>query len=71
MFNTDEIQSLMQKPVSRKQFLLHIGLAVAATVGIPAMLKNLQSAFSSSITKEVTETGAYGWSAYSWHPSKT
>ncbi len=70
-FNTDEIQSLLQKPVSRKQFLLQIGLAINAIIGIPAILRNIQSAFSStSVTKEVTETGAYGWNAYSGDPVK-
>jgi hypothetical protein len=69
MLNKDDIQSLMQKPISRKQFLTQVGLAIVAIIGIPAILKNLQSAFSSSVTKEVTETGAYGWSAYSGIPA--
>ncbi len=62
MNNLENIQQLLAQDVSRRQFLMHIGVALMAVVGISGLMKNLQSIFPQ---KAADQAGAYGWSGYS------
>lgn len=68
---TVDVQAIMEKEVTRKQFLTHIGLALLAVVGVPSFLKNLNSAFTLQPKVQSVPDGAYGMSAYSGLPAKS
>lgn len=73
MFKNQSVQNILEQEVTRKQFLVHIGLALLALIGLPSFLKSLNSAFTAQ-SKEVrpnVSAGGYGMSAYSGLPPKT
>lgn len=67
MNNIESIQDILEKEVSRKEFLVHIGVAVAAAVGISSVIRNI---FNSTQSKETSGIGfsGYGESGYSGIP---
>ena len=67
MLDIENIQQLLDKEVSRKEFLMHAGAALVAVVGVSSIAKNLLS--SGSRRGAVGSTG-YGASTYSGIPSK-
>lgn len=64
MFNKEQIDTILNTPVSRRQFLSHIGLAFASLIGLTAFLNNIDK----FAQKKAGDDGGYGWSAYSGVP---
>lgn len=56
----DELDSLLQKKMDRRDFLKHLGIGFAAITGIAAVLKTMNSLGGKSQTKTV----GYGSSTY-------
>lgn len=56
----DTVQSLLNKEVSRKEFLQHVGFAIVAATGMATIIKSLQSHHVTP--KSLNHT--YGASAY-------
>lgn len=50
----DTVDSLMQKPVSRKQFLQHVGILMLIMIGIGPLLHSLSN------SHHEPEDGGYG-----------
>ncbi len=64
MFNKEQLDNILNTPVSRRQFLTHIGAAIVSMIGLTTFLNNLDK-FSHNKT---SDGGGYGWSAYSGVP---
>lgn len=62
MLNTRSLQQLLQKDMSRKEFLQTIGAILLGFIGLTAFLKNIDN-FTQAQTKGKAETG-YGKSPY-------
>ncbi|MES2970919.1 MAG: hypothetical protein V4702_01185 [Patescibacteria group bacterium] len=58
-----KINDLMQKEVSRKEFLRYLGLALLAVIGITNLINNLQNTLSGERQKKLQSNG-YGSSVY-------
>lgn len=56
-----QIVELLQKEMDRKDFLRHVGIAVAVIVGLPTLLSALSRLQSGSIKQQ---TVGYGSSSY-------
>jgi hypothetical protein len=56
------LETLLQKKMSRREFLTHIGLGLLAAVGIGGMIKHLLNGNDHAVTKP--NIGSYGTSAY-------
>jgi len=64
MFNKEQLDNILNTPVSRRQFLTHIGAAIVSLIGLTSFLNNLDK-FSQHTT---SKDNGYGWSAYSGVP---
>ncbi len=62
MINTEILQQLTSKELSRKQFLQLVGAAILSIVGFTAFLNNLDK-FANTQTRQKVKRG-YGNSAY-------
>jgi hypothetical protein len=63
----EDFHELLQRDVSRQEFLRYIGIAILGLVGIASMLENLHKAFGKSQPKQISQQGkssGYGLSAY-------
>lgn len=58
------IQEIMQKDVSRKEFLRYVGIAFLSVIGVAAMMQNIQSSLGGSSAKSEVRQSGYGGSAY-------
>lgn len=67
MKELESLQALLDKEVSRKDFLLHVGAAILAMIGISSLLKSLLNS-SSRPSLNVQDMGSYGASGYSGIP---
>ncbi len=67
MNNLETLQEILAKEVTRKQFLMHIGTALLAVVGIGSVMKNMQSILPQ---KNNELEGSYGYSGYSGSSEK-
>lgn len=56
----DQLDSLLEKNMDRRDFLKHVGIGFAALTGLAGLLKTLNSLG----TKERPHIGSYGASAY-------
>ncbi len=64
----DNLNDLLKKQVTRREFLTHIGLAVISLLGISGMLKNLNKSLETKDHKAVSDQGGYGYGTYSDSP---
>ncbi len=64
MIDMPNIDDLMQKEMSRKDFLRYIGLAFLSLIGVAAILQNLQSSLSGNAHKTPARQSGYGGTAY-------
>ena len=66
MIDLSNFHELMEKDVSRKEFLSYVGVALLSVVGVGSFLKNLQQPLSlNSIDKPgAKKVAGYGMSAY-------
>jgi len=62
-----KISEILDKELTRKQFLIHMGVLLLALTGIPALLKNLVNDLGVQKTPQLEGYG-YGASAYSGVP---
>lgn len=69
MKEIESIQNLLEQEVSRREFLLHIGAAFVAVIGVTSLIKNIINTSPSFIPKQKVESGGYGVSSYSGIPS--
>ncbi len=53
----ERINELLAKPVTRKQFLQHVGMALLSIFGVTALMGNLLNINPKSGTQELTENG--------------
>jgi hypothetical protein len=58
----DEVDSLLQKPMNRLDFLKHIGIGIAAITGAAMVVKTMNGLGSSSSTKK--QALGYGSAGY-------
>ena len=67
MKNIESIQDLLEQEVSRREFLLHVGAAFVAIIGVSSLIKNIVSSSPTFKPKptNVESGGGYGWSGYS------
>ena len=56
-----QLDTVLQKEVDRKDFLKHVGIAAAAIVGVPTLLKVVGQG---SLTPGRSSAAGYGASAY-------
>ncbi len=56
-----QLNTVLQKEVDRKDFLKHVGVAAAAIVGVPAILKVVSQG---SVSPARSSSVGYGASAY-------
>ncbi len=73
MLELQKFQTLLETEMTRRQFLMHIGMALLAVVGIPFIFKALNGATTSlpqKTSQPGPQLGAYGWSGYSGIPPK-
>ena len=61
----DQISSLLEKDMDRRDFLKHVGIGFAALTGLAGLLKTLNSLGGA---KEPARLGSYGASAYGGMP---
>lgn len=66
MIDTRHLQELMEREVSRKEFLRYVGVAFLSVIGVSNIIKNLNQPLQlpnsqHTATKEVS---GYGMSAY-------
>jgi len=54
------IQRLLEKPMTRKEFIKHIGFMLLAAFGVTKLLENLLKADQSSQPKQVSNTTRWG-----------
>ncbi len=66
MFNKEQLDNILNTPVSRRQFLTHIGAAIVALIGLTSFLNNIDK----FTQKKASNDGGYGWSAYSGVPPR-
>jgi hypothetical protein len=57
----DEVNSLLQKPMNRLDFLKHVGAGIAAITGLAVVIKTMNSMGTASNRKQSV---GYGSSAY-------
>jgi hypothetical protein len=73
MLDLQKFQTLLETEMTRRQFLMHIGTALLAVIGIPFVFKAISSTTASLPQKTPQpkpQLGAYGWSGYSGIPPK-
>lgn len=58
MIELGNINDIMQKEVSRKEFLYYIGVALLSVIGVTAMLQNLSKLHGGTNQKESLGYGA-------------
>jgi hypothetical protein len=58
----EDVQTLLQKEMDRKDFLRHLGIGLAAIIGITTVLKTISSLGSSDQKQQGTGygSGVYG-----------
>lgn len=59
----DELQELMQKEMSRKEFLRIVGAGVLGIIGVTGLLQNLHK-LAGAHTKQNQSVSGYGSSPY-------
>lgn len=57
----ENINDLLSKDVNRREFLMHVGAAAIAVIGVKELMKNLTDPHQSRTQKT---TQGYGMSAY-------
>ena len=66
MFDSDNIQNILQKETTRREFLVHIGFSLAAVVGVSAIINNvMQFAGGFKSPNQLSHPGAYGAGGFS------
>jgi hypothetical protein len=63
MIDTKNLQSLLKKDMTRKEFLQAIGAAIVGVIGLTAFLKNIDKFAQHQTNDKVAKTG-YGSSPY-------
>ena len=51
MADTTPIKKFLDKPMSRKQFLAHVGATALAVTGVAGVIKNLSDLHSTKVTR--------------------
>jgi hypothetical protein len=59
----DELNSLLQKPMNRLDFIKHVGIGIAAITGAAAVVKTMNSLGGNTSTKKKQSLG-YGSAVY-------
>jgi hypothetical protein len=59
-----ELNTLLNKKMDRKDFLKHVGIAVIAATGVGAVVKTLANSDSSKVSQQ---SAGYGGSVYGGH----
>lgn len=59
----DEVNSLLQKPMNRLDFLKHVGIGIAAITGAAMVVKTMNSLGTNNSTKKQATVG-YGSAVY-------
>lgn len=70
MKDIESIQNLLEKEVSRREFLLHVGAALVAAIGISSLVKSLLGSAQRQALPSGDMSG-YGMSGYSGVPANT
>lgn len=65
MKDIESIQALLEKEVTRRDFLIHIGAIILATIGISSLFKTLLNYQPRISSNPVQDMGGYGTSGYS------
>lgn len=60
----ERIDEILHKPMSRQQFLKHIGLLMLAVTGITTVINTLEGKNSSKVSSNGGDGMAYGTSVY-------
>lgn len=63
MVKLESVHDLLQKDVSRQEFLRYIGIGLLGLIGVTSMLQNLHLS-SGQQTPKQARTSGYGYSAY-------
>ena len=61
MFNKEQLDNLLNTPVSRRQFLAYVGAVLTSLIGLTSFLDNLDKFAQKSNVSDAN----HGWSAYS------
>lgn len=67
MIDTSHVQELLEREVSRKEFLRYVGVAFLSVIGVTNLLKNLNQPLhlpAQSSSTRSNELPGYGMSAY-------
>lgn len=55
-----EFKSLLESKMSRKEFIIHVGLLILSIFGITAMFRNITNTFSYPVQSKGYGSSAYG-----------
>lgn len=65
MKDIESIQKLLEKEVSRRDFLVHMGAIILAVLGVSSIFRSLLNYQPKITSAPVQEMGGYGASGYS------
>lgn len=60
----DNLRTILEKEVTRREFLVHVGTAILAVVGITGVLKRLTDSYHPSRDPSGKKAGDYGYNTY-------
>lgn len=61
LINSRDFQKLLQRKLTRKEFLQVVGLMILSVIGVSSVLSNVNKSLSNSSDKNLTD---YGESSY-------
>ena len=59
-----QIEELLQKEISRKEFISLIGVGILSILGVSSLLKNLTGSFGSKLASSNSNVPMYGGDVY-------
>lgn len=59
-----QIEELLQKEISRREFLSLVGVGVLSVLGVSSLIKNISSTFGSKLSSSNSDLPMYGGEVY-------